>query len=208
LFFVDDDDIGDPFELELLQCALESGRMDVVSSYVAYFDTKDPPASIANIASSLDRRKPNGMEPVPNFGFLGGIPGLGIFRNVFGPSRFMIRAAMVHAAGPFHEEWGVGREDHEYLARLEMMGAVIGVIPRALFAKRGSGGSGAPTMTHTMERMHAFQVALRPFIAALSRNIRSLDLPDGMPPSNEAAFSASHGQEFSTWLELSQPLLD
>lgn len=88
----------------------------------------------------------------------------------------MVSAGVVAEAGPYHEEWGVGREDHEYLARLSLMGATVAVLPVPLFAKRGSGGSGAPTMTHTMGRTHALQVALRPYLAGLHQDSNSLEL--------------------------------
>jgi len=171
VFFVDDDDIGLPHELEVLLCSLETGKVDVVSSYVAYFDTPEVP---------VEWTKPVSMEQLlqikPDYGFPGVGLGAGVTRNVFGSSRFMLRRETVEAAGPFHEEWGVGREDHEYLARLSLMGATVAVLPVPLFAKRGSGGSGAPTMTHTMGETHSLQVSMRPYLAAVSGHREDLEL--------------------------------
>jgi GT2 family glycosyltransferase len=123
LYFLDDDNALKPGAIASLVSAAEHSRADAVVSYADFFDTDEPPSTAP-------------ARHIP----LGNAPALGLFLNAFGDSNALIRRSSFDALGGNREEYGVGKEDHEFYARLVLSGRRFVLLPEAVYWYRQSPG--------------------------------------------------------------------
>jgi GT2 family glycosyltransferase len=104
--FMDDDDIAKPHQLETLVRVAESTKADVVTSGHDVFVGNPHTPQI-----SADRYIPLGPASM-----------VGVLENVFGDANMMVSKAFFVEFGGFTEDYGVGFEDYEFLAKVALSG--------------------------------------------------------------------------------------
>ena len=102
LLFMDDDDIAKPDQLEVMLRVAEVSGADIVTTGHDTF---------------VGNKIPGGSSNVARYVPLGGSPDVGIWENCFGDSNFLVHRRFFIDSKGFTEEFGVGFEDYEYLAR-------------------------------------------------------------------------------------------
>jgi glycosyltransferase involved in cell wall biosynthesis len=123
LLFMDDDNVAEPHELETLVGALNHADADAATCFRTSFRHGEYP------------REGDELEC---FVALGACASAGLFLNCFGDTNTLIRRETFEAIGGFREEYGVGKEDWEFLARLTVAGHRLVVVPERLFWYRHS----------------------------------------------------------------------
>ncbi|KAJ3088543.1 hypothetical protein HK102_008515 [Quaeritorhiza haematococci] len=116
--FMDDDDYAKPHQLRtLVDVAQKTGAMVVTSGHDVFFDGTKPPGD----SSLSSRYLPLGDASLP-----------GMLENVYGDSKFLVDRSFFTAMGGFTEDFGVGFEDYEFLARVVLKGHHLEAVPEAL----------------------------------------------------------------------------
>eukprot|EP00917_Polyrhabdina_sp_WS-2016_P007253 GHVP01016223.1.p1 GENE.GHVP01016223.1~~GHVP01016223.1.p1 ORF type:complete len:1937 (-),score=348.64 GHVP01016223.1:5686-11496(-) len=81
-------------------------------------------------------RNPNSKSSVGRKIYLGGDSTVGVQENCFGSSTMLVSKSFFSRTGGFTEDYGIGFEDYEFLAKSCLNGAKIETIPEALFWHR------------------------------------------------------------------------
>jgi len=169
LFFMDDDNLAKPNEIEtFVKVAQTSGAGILTCMSDIFFEGQNP------LETSLTGFK--------RWLFLGSAPALGLFINCFGDMNSMIRKDVFEQIGGFTEDYGIGYEDWEFFAKASLLGHEVEVIPEALFWYRKTlGGVNDTTPLHA----NHLRVA-RPYLEYLPASMRNLVfLAQGMRIKNE-----------------------
>ncbi|EFA76831.1 IPT/TIG domain-containing protein [Heterostelium album PN500] len=113
IYFLDDDNAAYPNALATYVKVAMHTNADVVTS----------PHSIITTTNTPTDHTPIQRQWIP----LGSSLSVGLFKNCFGDANFFIRRATFNAIGGFTEEYGVGLEDHELLAKLVIHGYKLAI---------------------------------------------------------------------------------
>ncbi|KAJ3217598.1 hypothetical protein HK099_005400 [Clydaea vesicula] len=103
--FMDDDDLAKPHQVEtLVKVAINRNAEVVTSGHDVFTGMKGPTSTI-----SLKRYLPLGAAKLP-----------GMLENVFGDSKMLVNRELFISSGGFTEDYGVGFEDYEFLAKMAL----------------------------------------------------------------------------------------
>jgi glycosyltransferase involved in cell wall biosynthesis/GT2 family glycosyltransferase len=155
ILFMDDDNVARPDEVRTLVAAAERARADIVACFLHVFQ---------GVAPRPDEKPPR-IWP-----FLGAALGPGLLRNVFGDANALYRRDVFDRIGGFTEDFGVGCEDWEFLARAALRGLRLEVVPEALVAYRQSPRGVQQSTPDAANRMRA----RRPYLGLLPAHLRPL----------------------------------
>lgn len=101
VLFMDDDDVAKPEQVETMLRVAELSGADVVTTGHDLLRGRSPP------------RGRSAARYIP----LGGAMNAGVLRNVFGDANMLVHRQFFLDMGGFTEEYGVGFEDYEFLAK-------------------------------------------------------------------------------------------
>ncbi len=158
LLFMDDDNCAMPHEISTFVKAATNSGADVLTCCMETFAGDGAP-----VPSGAGRR----------WLFLGGCAPVGLFRNCFGDTNALFRTSVFRALGGFGEEYGIGHEDWELLARAVVAGYRLEVVPEALFWYRQS-EVGRERRTRNSYRFHLN--SLKPYLQAVPESLRDIIL--------------------------------
>ena len=128
LAFLDDDDLAAPeYVSALARAALLTGA-DAVS---CAFETID----------ETHEGLPRAQDANGVWVFLGGPVSYAPFINVLGGAGMLVRRAMFEKVGGFHERFGVGHEDWQFLVKIALAGGRVVAVPDPLYRYRYRVGS-------------------------------------------------------------------
>lgn len=116
VLFMDDDDYAKPHQIETFVKAALATKASVLTSGHDIFNGLAPPSGRSS------------LRYVP----IGGDVLSGMLENVFGDSAMFIEREYFIESGGFTEEFGVGFEDYEYLAKIALRGDVMEPIAEPL----------------------------------------------------------------------------
>lgn len=151
--FMDDDDLMKPTMVSTLIGVARRTGADVVTCACDKFAGAEP-----------------GATPRRRFVPLGAAVIVGLLKNCFGPASFLARRERLEAVGGFTEDFGVGHEDWELLARVVLAGGRLEAVPEPLFWYR----IGHAGMTEATGYGRSLRRNLRPYLAALPPGFRDL----------------------------------
>lgn len=155
VLFMDDDNLAERREIEVLVGAAERTGADILTCFLNVFESREP-------------GRPD--TPLVVWPFLGGAAGPGVLRNVFGDVNALFRRDVFARIGGFTEDFGVGNEDWELLARAVLRGLRVDVVPEPLvWYRRSPRGVNSSTSRHA-NRMRA----LRPYLRLLPPHLRPI----------------------------------
>jgi glycosyltransferase involved in cell wall biosynthesis len=118
LLFTDDDNCAKPHEASTLVAVARRNGADIVTCCLDVFSGHDAPD--------------HETVPTERWLFLGADTNTGALRNNFGDTNGLWRRETFLAVGGFHEDWGVGHEDWEILARAVLAGYKLVTVPDPL----------------------------------------------------------------------------
>ncbi len=156
LLFMDDDNCAMPHELSTLVAVAQRTGADIVSCLMDVFEGAQSPM--------------HGGTVKHRWLFLGGSPEVGMLRNCFGDANSLISAKAFKVVGGFTEDYGVGHEDWELLARAALMGMHFEIVPEALFWYRVS----AAGMLRSTTQYPNYARSLRPYLAVTPKPLRDV----------------------------------
>ncbi|KAJ3071968.1 hypothetical protein HDU98_004496 [Podochytrium sp. JEL0797] len=145
VLFLDDDDFSKPHHVETMIRVAVNTEADVITAGHDVFQ---------------GRRQPSTGVSSSRFLPIGGATIVGMLQNVFGDSAMMVRRDYFVSVGGFTEDYGVGFEDYEFLAKASLDGKNIQAIPESLHWYRHHGKS---MSTHTNLKTNQLRM-LRPYI--------------------------------------------
>ena len=164
LLFMDADDYAKPDEISTFVTAATHCGADVLSCFIDRFAGDDTPV--------------NG-EYAGRATFLGAAIAPGLFYNRFGSGNFLVRRAVFERLGGFAQEsiqesiedYGVGGDDWEFLARAALEGLRLETVPRALAWHRVRDETALKTAAgeHASRRR-----AMRPYLEALPAALKDV----------------------------------
>lgn len=155
LLFMDDDNLAKRHAVSSLVRAIESSRAHIVTCFLDVFRGTTRPTRHAAVQRWL---------------FLGGSLPLGLVRNVFGDTNCLVRRRDFLRLGGFSEDYGVGGEDWELLARAAARGWRVEVVPEALaWYRQNAQGVEASTSPQANQMR-----ALRPYFDLVPGGARGL----------------------------------
>lgn len=158
LFFMDDDNLAKPDEVStLLRVARHTGA-DIVTCCLDTFSGHEPPRA--------------GARPEQRWLFIGDDVATGAFRNCFGDTNALWRREAFRAAGGFHEDWGVGHEDWELLARAVLRGLRLEVVPEALVWYRYNEREATVNRKTPPQANHLANI--RPYLEAMPAGLQTM----------------------------------
>ncbi len=133
LLFHDDDNIAEPYEIEMFVRAAVQSDADILTSFYWVFE---------NIGEGgpIDRRL------LCNAVGIGGP--ISLLENRFGDANALVRRSVFHEIGGFSPLYGVGYEDWEFFLKAYLRGYRLGVVPEPLFNYRVSGDSMVASSSH------------------------------------------------------------
>lgn len=150
---MDDDNLAKPDEVEtFVEASLASGA-DILTCFLDVFQGERPSAA-----------------GTYRWSFLGGCTAVGAVRNCFGDTNCLVKRRVFKALGGFTEDFGVGFEDWEFLAKAALSGYRVDVVPEALVWYRQTGQGVNSTTASGRNHMRA----LRPYLAHLPAEHRNL----------------------------------
>ncbi|KAJ3237422.1 hypothetical protein HDU81_009520 [Chytriomyces hyalinus] len=145
VIFLDDDDYSKPHHIETLVKVAINTKTDIVTGGHDVFNGRSRPSS----ARSNSRFLPLGQAPLA-----------GMLQNVYGDSAILVRRDYFIDVGGFTEDFGVGFEDYEFLARAALKGHKMQAVPESLHWYRHHG-----TTMSTSTNLKTNQLRmLRPYI--------------------------------------------
>ncbi|KAI9347615.1 hypothetical protein BDR26DRAFT_47834 [Obelidium mucronatum] len=145
--FLDDDDYSKPHHIETLIKVAINTDADIVTGGHDVFNGRQRPSS----GISNSRFIPAGPAPL-----------VGMLQNVFGDSAMMVRRDYFIDLGGFSEDFGVGFEDYEFLARAAIKGHNLQSVPESLHWYRHHGKTMSTTTNLKTNQLRM----LRPYIEA------------------------------------------
>ncbi|KAJ3348598.1 hypothetical protein HDU83_001140 [Entophlyctis luteolus] len=147
ILFLDDDDYSKPHHVEtLVKVAINTDADIVTAGHDVFTGRKRPTSAVSN-----SRFVPIGSAPL-----------VGLLQNVFGDSAMMIRSDYFAQSGGFTEDFNVGFEDYEFLARASLHDANLQAVPEPLHWYRHHGASMSSTTNLKTNQLRM----LRPYIDA------------------------------------------
>jgi len=123
LAFVDDDDVVEPTYVRSLLTAMVRTGADAVSMAIHVIEADEHDAMLADAPNSV-------------WVFLGDAVHLGTMINVLGGAAAMYRRSALDAVGGFFTHTGIGHEDWDLLARLNLSGHRVVSVPEHLYKYR------------------------------------------------------------------------
>lgn len=160
ILFMDDDNCAKPQAVStFVRVALRTGA-DIVTCCLDTFAGAAAPHA--------------GQKPTARWLFLGDDVASGACRNNFGDTNGLWRREVFARSGGFHEDWGVGHEDWELLAKAVLHGARLEVVPEPLAWYRLNE---AEATVNRKTPPHANHLAnIRPYLDAVRPELRHLVL--------------------------------
>ena len=149
--FIDADDVAAPNTIKRFLEAIELSKVDCLASYKYLFKSNSLPVDFISqktIVPPHQLYKPIGSSMVA-----------GILMNVFGGAGIIIRRDVFNKIGGFTEERDLTGEDYELLAKLNLAGFKVDVIPEYLYYYRVTPNS----MIRTTDRYSNTLRALRAY---------------------------------------------
>jgi glycosyltransferase involved in cell wall biosynthesis len=117
ILFIDDDDYSKPHQIEtLLKVAMNTNAEVVTAGHDVFNGLWRPTTGLSN-----SRYIPIGPDSVT-----------GMLENVFGDSAMLVRREFFVDVGGFTEDYGVGFEDYEFLAKTVLEGHHLEAVPESL----------------------------------------------------------------------------
>jgi hypothetical protein len=167
LLFMDDDNFAKPNEVSVLVEVARRTRADIVACFRDVFQGSGPPDAAGKATA--------------RWLFLGAAATLGIFDNCFGDTNALVRREKFLDLGGFHERWGIGNEDWEFMAQAVLKGCRLEVVPEALVWYRlnpeePTVNRTTPPLLNALEALQPFQAALPPSLGELPLVARGLEL--------------------------------
>lgn len=154
ILFMDDDDYAKPQQVEtLVGVAKRTGAEIVTAGYDIFEGHGAPPGGRGAIGRSVP---------------LGGAKDLGRLEECFGASGILVARDFFAESGGFTEDFGVGYEGHEFLARAVLAGRHLEAIPEPLLWHRRHAGA----LSVTTDRRAGQARLLRAYAAAADADRR------------------------------------
>ncbi len=157
LLFMDDDNVAMPGQIStFVQIALQTNA-DILTCGLQFFEGINPPSN-----------KDNSFKKywLP----LGKSLSVGFFKNCFGDANFLIKKSAFISLDGFTEDYGVGYEDWEFLAKAALQGLTLEVIPKPLFYYRVQKDS----MTRRGNLYKCYQRSFRPYLETFPAEIHNI----------------------------------
>ena len=123
LLFMDDDNVAMPDEIRKLMAIARFSKADALTSFRMRFTGKDAP----------NAKNMSYLIPA-----VGGAVAVGVLFNCFGDTNCLIKRNVFDEIGGFSEDFGLGKEDEEFLANIVVSGFKLMIIPEALYFYRGA----------------------------------------------------------------------
>lgn len=178
LFFMDDDNVAKPRELEILAGVMSRKRREV---YVC----------AADVFSGWGAPLKDG-EPEKRLLPLGSCPALGLFECRFGDTNSLVRRDWFLERGGFDERYEID-EDWEFLAKAALDGLRIEVVPESLYWYRRNPGTRQDRGSKYRKQQSLLRLyqsclpaSLRGNLAMLLGLVRRLEQSSSPPPRPEA----------------------
>ena len=127
ILFMDDDDYAKPHQLEVFSFVAEHTGANVVTTGHDLLQSNEAPDALTPVT----------YRYIP----LGSATKVGLTENCFGDSNMFVKRTFFIAFGGFTEDYGVGFEDYEYLAKVSLAGETIQVVANPLHWYRKLGES-------------------------------------------------------------------
>ena len=127
VLFMDDDDYAKPHQIQMMVYAAENTNANIVTTGHDLLRGSNPPSSLSLIE----------LRYIP----LGSAVKVGLIDNCFGDSNMFVLRSFFHSMGGFTEDYGVGFEDYEFLAKVAIFGETIQVVSDPLHWYRKHGES-------------------------------------------------------------------
>ena len=127
VLFMDDDDYAKPHQIQMMVYAAENTNANIVTTGHDLLQGNNPPSSLSKID----------LRYIP----LGSATKVGLIDNCFGDSNMFVLRSFFHSIGGFTEDYGVGFEDYEFLAKVSLAGEIIQVVSDPLHWYRKHGES-------------------------------------------------------------------
>ena len=160
LLFMDDDNCAKAHAITTFVAVAQRTEADIVTCCLDIFAGQAAPHA--------------GLKPTERWLFLGDDIATGAFRNNFGDTNGLWRREVFLASGGFHEDWGVGHEDWELLAKAVLKGARLQVIPDPLAWYRLNSSEAT---VNRKTPLHANHMAnIRPYLEAVPPELKNLVL--------------------------------
>lgn len=187
ILFMDDDNCAKPHAVSTFVRVAQRTGADIVTCCFDVFSGDEAPRKT--------------QRPNARWLFLGDDIATGAFRNNFGDTNGLWRRETFLSTGGFHEDWGVGHEDWELLAKAVIQGARLEVVPEPLAWYRLNE---AEATVNRKTPPHANHMAnIRPYLAAVPPALRHMVLfAQGSytrPPSLDEAAIEKLVQMQSLW---------
>ena len=160
VMLMDDDNCAKPHELSTFVRVAQKTGADILTCFLDTFTGHQAPRE--------------SQPPAARWLFLGDAAAAGALRNWFGDTNSLVRREVFLAVGGYHEEWGVGHEDWEFLAKAVLKGYRLEVVPEPLAWYRLNE---AERTVNRKTPMHANHMAnIRPYLDAVPPALRQLVL--------------------------------
>ncbi|MFO1488997.1 MAG: glycosyltransferase [Verrucomicrobiota bacterium] len=158
LMFMDDDNCAKPHELSTFMKVARNTGADVVTCCLDTFTGSEAPHAR--------------LQPRSRWVFIGDDAATGAIRNCFGDTNSLMRREVFLKLGGFHEDWGVGHEDWEFLAKVVVQGYKLEVVPEALAWYRLNLSERTVNRKTPLHRNHMANI--RPYLNAVPPALKNL----------------------------------
>lgn len=118
IVFMDDDNVAKYDELEQMLVAINNSGADALTSFADVFE---------------ENWLGPDMQPLRRLIFSGGIISNSLWVNTIGDANMIISKEVFDKVGGFHEKFGTGYEDYQFLVRVVLEGFRIDVIPEPTY---------------------------------------------------------------------------
>lgn len=158
ILFMDDDNCAKPHAVSTFVRVAHTTGADIVTCCLDTFSGPGEPKA--------------NLKPNQRWLFLGDDIGTGALRNNFGDTNGLWRREVFLSVGGFHEDWGVGHEDWEILARAVLAGHKLETVPEPLAWYRLNESEATVNRKTPVHANH--QANLRPYLEAVHPDLRTL----------------------------------